>query len=103
MNAAVEQLTGYGRAEVANIEAWFGILDPVDRGRLQAAFQAREHMLSLAPLQATLIRKDGAERIVEISMRPLTDCEIWLVLDVTAREQAEATDGPPRTATGAST
>jgi PAS domain S-box-containing protein len=88
-NAAVEHLTGYGRAELRDIEAWLRILDPADAEHLKEIYISKRDTHPVAPLKASVVRRDGSRRIVEISMRTLPTAEIWLVVDVTARVEAE--------------
>ena len=89
-NAAVEQLTGYDRTDLADIESWLRILDPTGCQRVREAYQSKRDTHPVAPLIARVLRKDGGHRDVEISMRTLPTCEIWLVLDITGRLEAEA-------------
>ena len=88
-NAAVEHLTGYDRAELATFEAWLGILDPQGGQRIHRAYTSKRDTHPVTPLTAEVIRRDGGRRHVEISMRMLPTCEVWLVLDVTSRVEAE--------------
>ncbi len=89
-NEAMEQLTGCQRDELNSLQAWQELLDTADARRFAESYAAREELHSLGPLTVTIRRRDGHKRTVEISMRPLPTCEVWLVLDVTAREEAEA-------------
>ena len=89
-NGAVEHLTGLDRAELSNLQSWLGILDPADAVRVMEAYTARRDTRSGDPLTVLLQRRDGARRTVEISMRTLPTCEIWLVVDVTDQVEAEA-------------
>jgi PAS domain S-box-containing protein len=89
-NGAVEQLTGRDRTELDGLQAWLKILDPSDTRRFLEACTAKLDRQSTAPLILSLLRRDGSRRRVEISMRTLPSCEVWLVLDVTAREDTEA-------------
>ncbi len=88
-NAAVEHLTGYDRAELSTFEAWLGILDPQGGQRIHQAYTSKRDTHPVAPLSAEVLRRDGGRRHVEISMRMLPTCEVWLVLDVTSRVEAE--------------
>ena len=89
-NAAVEHLTGYERGQLTDFASWYRILAPGDGDRLQEAYAAKRDTHPVAPLTAAIVRRDGSRRAVEISMRTLPTCEIWLVVDVTARVEAEA-------------
>ena len=89
-NKAVEHLTGYLRADLADFAAWKRIFDAEDGRRLEEIYSAKLDTHPVAPLTAIISRRDGVRRTVEISMRTLPMCEIWLVLDVTARVEAEA-------------
>ena len=89
-NKAVEHLTGYDRADLANFAAWKGIFDPEDGRRLEELYLAKQDTHPVAPITAVINRRGGVRRTVEISMRTLPMCEIWMVLDVTARVEAEA-------------
>jgi len=89
-NAAVEQLTGYDRAQLADFDAWLRVLDPQGGRRVQQAYTSKRDTHPVTPLSAQVLRRDGGRRNVEISMRMLSTCEVWLVMDVTARMEAEA-------------
>ncbi|WLT30451.1 ABC transporter substrate-binding protein [Geothrix sp. PMB-07] len=89
-NAAIELMTGYDRGRLSDLEAWLGILEPRDAKRLEEAWAVKRGVHPSSLLRATVIRCDGQRRSVEISMRTLPTCEVWMVLDVTAREEAEA-------------
>ena len=89
-NAAVEHLTGYDRTELSDIESWLRILDPIGCQRVREAYQSKRDTHAVAPLIARVLRKDGGQCDVEIRMRTLPDCEIWLILNITARLEAEA-------------
>ena len=89
-NAAVEHLTGYDRAHLSDFGAWLRILEPADAKHLKEAYDAKRDTHPVAPLTVTIHRRDGSRRVIEISMRALPTCEVWLVLDVTARVEAQA-------------
>ena len=89
-NAAVEHLTGYDRSQLCDFEGWLRILDPQGGQRVQRAYVSKRDTHPVTPLAAQVVRRDGSRRSVEISMRMLEACEVWLVMDVTARVEAEA-------------
>jgi PAS domain S-box-containing protein len=89
-NHAVEQVTGYDRTDLIDIQSWEKILDPEDAPRLLKAYADINAAQPVVPLTVKVCRRDGSSRIVEISMRALPTCEVWLVLDVTSRFEAEA-------------
>jgi len=89
-NAAVEHMTGYGRGQLNDLASWLRILEPKDSARLREASATKRDTHPVAPLTVTVIRRDGSRRSVEISMRTLPTCEVWMVQDVTARVEAEA-------------
>ncbi len=90
VNAAVEHLTGHERGRLTDFDAWCRILTPGDAERLKEAYAAKGGTHPVAPLTVSILRQDGTQGIVEISMRTMPTCEIWLVVDVTSRVEAEA-------------
>ncbi|MBI1754102.1 MAG: ABC transporter substrate-binding protein [Acidobacteria bacterium] len=89
-NAAIEVMTGYDRGRLSDLQAWLDILDPRDAKRLEEAWSVKRGTHPASLLRATVIRCDGRRCAVEVSMRTLPTCEVWMVVDITAREDAEA-------------
>lgn len=87
INAAVEAITGFSRAELTHLGQWKAIvrdIDPVQAipdpglpGSSEGAVTRHRELLK---------RQDGAERLIEVvAFRSATD-EVWLVHDVTDAE-----------------
>jgi PAS domain S-box-containing protein len=86
-NRKAEQITGYARHELPTRDAWISALFP-RRGTTPAKVDA---VLQLAdadrPTTLNLTRKDGVERVVELTVVARGPLEIWLLRDVTDSER----------------
>ncbi len=90
INARMAELMDRPREELATLEAWLGVLDAEDGRRLREAFETKRDTHPVAAQFAHFTTSLGERRILEVRMRTLPYCEIWMALDVTAREAAEA-------------
>jgi PAS domain S-box-containing protein len=90
INARMAELMDRPQEELVTLEAWLGALDPKDGQRLREAYESKRDTHPVAPLLVHFTTGKGARRTLEVRMRTLPYCEIWMALDVTAREAAEA-------------
>ncbi|QDT31842.1 PAS domain S-box protein [Thalassoglobus polymorphus] len=89
VNRRVEELTGYSDAELSDRDAWFRILFGERKDEYQAAYEnARTTGLS-QPWLVDLVTKNGRKMIVEFSGYRYDNHEVWLINDVTERQQYE--------------
>jgi diguanylate cyclase (GGDEF)-like protein/PAS domain S-box-containing protein len=90
LNRVAEKLTGYSRGELPTVAAWFQTLYGDQADEFQALY-ARDRAdgadsMSVVPLFC----KSGAVRYVELAAYRWDGGEIWLLYDVTERQQAQA-------------
>ncbi|MFO0595748.1 MAG: ATP-binding protein [Myxococcaceae bacterium] len=85
INRAVEALTGFDAHELSTLDRWFESLFGEDAPTLRATYELdRAHAIDVSRI-TSLRRKDGEERMVELSMRREGEHELWLLQDVTER------------------
>ena len=89
VNARMTQLMACPGTALGSLDAWLAKLEPEDGRLLREAHGAKRGLHPGAPLLVHFATSAGERRTLEIRMRTLAYCDIWLVLDVTAREQAE--------------
>ena len=88
-NKAAIEITGYPNGEITSVQGWFKRLFP-HRARQALADYRRDRRTGFPrPRVVPLTRKDGKRRIVEMSGYAYEQGEVWLLHDVTKREQAE--------------
>jgi PAS domain S-box-containing protein len=90
INARMAEVMERPREELASLEALIGAMEPADGIRLREAYALKRDTHPVAPLLVHFHTQKDGRRALEIRMRTLPYCEIWLLMDVTAREQAEA-------------
>jgi len=84
MNQAAEALTAYRQGELPTLESWFGALFGERQGTVLASYE--EHRRGGGePLTVSLTRKDGMQRVIELSGVSASGIEIITLNDVTAK------------------
>jgi PAS domain S-box-containing protein len=89
MNAAMEAVTGYSREEIPTLEAWFERLYGDTSGKLIARYQEQRANGFPASVTGDIRRKDGETRRIEFRACDDSIGEIWIVNDITERDQIE--------------
>jgi len=90
MNAALEQITGYSRSELPDLEAWFAKLYGDTSGKLKRIYNQQHQQGFPEVVRASIRRRDGEQRVLELRACS-DDCgEIWIVHDITDRAAMEA-------------
>jgi two-component system, LuxR family, sensor kinase FixL len=90
MNRAAEEITGYGRDELASLDAWFAALYGERAHEVRQIYRANReggfpHRSPALPIR----RKDRQERYVEFAGYRFEDAEVWLMYDVSERKALE--------------
>ncbi|MDD2743856.1 MAG: CHASE domain-containing protein [Rhodocyclaceae bacterium] len=89
INAKAESITGYSRAELCTIEAWFSNLYGERASTLREYYEA-DRLAGFSESRTALIRrKDGVERWVEFLVYCYAGGDVWLLNDLTERRQTE--------------
>ncbi|MFT3713264.1 MAG: ATP-binding protein [Archangium sp.] len=85
INSAAATLTGYAAQELDTLDHWFTALYGEDGQMMRGMHELdRQHSNDVTRV-TTLRRKDGMERMVELSTRREHSHEVWLLHDVTER------------------
>ncbi|HEU4926716.1 MAG TPA: PAS domain S-box protein, partial [Vicinamibacterales bacterium] len=91
LNPAAETITGYGGSALPTVDAWCAALhgdQAHDRRSLYESRRPGEHVAQ--PVALAITRKDGAARHLELIVSRLDDRrDLWMLLDLTDRDQAE--------------
>lgn len=86
MNAAMEAVTGYARAELPTLEAWFEKLYGDTSGKLLARYLDQRAQGFPATVEGSIRRKDGEVRRIEFRACNDEVGEICIVNDITERD-----------------
>ena len=91
MNQAAEAITGYQRSDLATVDAWCAALHGDQARELRPRYEASRAPGRLAqPVSLAIARKDGQARHVQLTACRLDDThELWMLVDMTERDQAE--------------
>jgi PAS domain S-box-containing protein len=89
MNAEMEKVTGYSRAEIPNLETWFERLYGDASGKLLNRYREQRANGFPAVVNGLIRRKDGEERMIEFRACNDSIGEIWIVDDITERAAIE--------------
>lgn len=92
MNRAAEELTGFNRNELKTLDQWFDNLYGERAEKIRQLYE--KDRIAGFPKQTTpaaITCKDGDRRFVEFAAYRFDDHEVWLMHDVTERQQYEKT------------
>ena len=89
LNSKVEQITGYKREDLPTLDAWFAALYPGRHDQVREYYEGVKTAgfpeVSVIPI----VRKDGANRLIEFAAYRDDSGEVWTLNDVTERVSAE--------------
>ena len=88
LNKTAEEITGYRRGEISNLDEWFRKLYGEEHERVRDEYEAAKSAGFPRSRTVSMTRKDGTVRQVEIAGYEDEQCEIWVLDDVTERERA---------------
>ncbi|MGH8751610.1 MAG: EAL domain-containing protein [Burkholderiales bacterium] len=89
VNRAMEQITGYARHEIGNLDLWFEKIHGKNASQARAAYEKHRQSGFEIPLRDLIQRKDGAQRLIEFSGYRDARGEVWMLNDITERWRAE--------------
>ena len=89
MNAAMEQVSGYSREEIPDLETWFEHLYGDKTGKLLARYRQQRADGFPPSVKGHIRRKDGELRQIEFRACEDAVGEIWIIDDVTERAGIE--------------
>jgi diguanylate cyclase (GGDEF)-like protein/PAS domain S-box-containing protein len=85
VNRYVEEMTGYQRQELPDLDTWFETIYPDHAEAVTAIYQQHKDLGFKSSPIVPITRKDGEVRHVEFSAYAADDNEIWLLHDVTEK------------------
>jgi len=91
INRAAERITGYSREELATPDQWFEKLYGKREQEIRQQYQAER--AAGFPRQTgpiALTRKNGEQRFVEFAAYRFDEHEVWIMHDVSKRQESEA-------------
>lgn len=89
INRAAEQITGYGRDELATRDDWFTKLWREMHEKLMPLYQEDRRNGFRQVVHVPFYRKDGQLRTAEFAATLVGEHEIWLMRDITESEQLQ--------------
>jgi len=91
LNRGAEEISGYTRAEVPTLDAWFRAAYPNNHGEIRRRYYAAREAGAPVSVELQITRKDGTLRWIHFSAYLSKHGEVWKLMDVTNyREAAEA-------------
>jgi|GEM_PF-2721392 len=90
MNAAAEEITGRSRDELTSLDEWFERVPEAGPEQARLVYDAEAATGFARPRTFAIRRPDGGRRKVEWAGYRSGAREVWLIQDVTAREEADA-------------
>jgi PAS domain S-box-containing protein len=91
MNQAAETLTGYRQGDLPTLDAFVAALFGDHQGTVLEHIAERRRRAGCEPLTASLTRKDGSERAVELSGSFAAGIDVITLRDVTEKRALRAT------------
>jgi PAS domain S-box-containing protein len=89
LNKAVEEMTGYARSEINTPDQWFSALFGKNAATARDYYKADRQANFADPRTVPVTRKDGQIRLIEFNGYKSEQGEVWLLNDITERQQAE--------------
>lgn len=89
LNKAIEELTGYLREDISTIDDWFRLLGADRCQQARQEYEQARAALFPHPRVTCYARKDGALRDFEEAAYLCAEGEVWLLQDITPRQQME--------------
>ena len=91
LNRRAEEITGYGRDEMATLDLWFTRLYGAEAAEVRRLYESDRARGFSWSRTVPLTRKDGQKRIVEFAAFTSDQGEVWMLQDVSEEKRAEAT------------
>ncbi|MEW5744297.1 MAG: PAS domain S-box protein [Nitrospirota bacterium] len=88
-NRAVEELTGYKRAEMTTLDQWFATMYGADAPVVRSYYEEDRRKGFPATRTVPLTRKDGSIRYIEFAGYAFDKGEVWVLHDITERKRVE--------------
>ncbi len=90
VNKAVERITGFKREELTTLDAWFEKIYRDDAVSMRRLYEEDRAAGFPAPRTVSVMRHDGMPRHIEFSAFRDESGEVWMLHDVTDRQEMEA-------------
>ena len=83
LNRSAEQITGYDRSELTDMDAWAATMYGEDESDVRRLYEADRSAGFPEPRELTITRKNGERRLIEFAGSVAGDDEVWIMRDVT--------------------